>query len=64
MKFISDLKAFIYPEETVSQVVGSAIESNNSGKSKILWFIITGIFIIGCSYLNYKYCCSLVKDDD
>ena len=64
MKFVSDLKEFIYPEDATSRVMESAINNGSSVKGKILWFILTGALLIGCSYLGYRFGGGLVGDDD
>ena len=64
MKFVSDLKAFVYPDSTVTQLMGPVIANEDSKGRKILWIVLTGVLLIGCGYLSYRFGSGLVGDDE
>lgn len=64
MKFISDLKEFMYPDNSVTQLMRPVIENESNKGKKTLWILLTGVLLLGCSYLSYRFSKSLVGDDE
>lgn len=64
MKFISDLKEFMYPDNSVTQLMRPVIENEHHKGKKILWILLTGVLLLGCSYLSYRFSKGLVVGDD
>lgn len=61
MKFISDLKAILYPDNAVTRLMEPVIINEPKKSKKLMWIILTGI-LLGCSYFSYRY--NIVRTDD
>ena len=64
MKFISDLKAILYPDNAVTRLMEPVIINEPKKSKKFMWIILTGILLLGCSYFSYKFSCRNIEDDD
>ena len=62
MKFISDLKEILYPDNAVTRLMEPVIINEPKKSKKLMWIILTGILLLGCSYFSYRY--NLIKMDD
>ena len=64
MKFISDLKAILYPDNAVTRLMEPVIINEPKKSKKFMWILLTGILLLGCSYFSYKFNCRNIEDDD
>ena len=64
MKFISDLKDFVYSSDnTVTQLMNSTVQNSSGKGKKILWLLLGGLFLLGSSYFGYRFGSGLVRDN-